>query len=124
MFSALFGSSLAALAQPATLLLILLTFGVTLSWSRVSAYFETKAAVQPWEHAVATRDAASKEKDAFIVDVAKQRETDNAEIENLRQQIAEMQAQISLATDEPCRWGVHERQLLNAAGQSGKGTRK
>ena len=124
MFSALFGSSLSALAQPAVLFLVVAVFGVTQCWSSVSAWFETKAAVAPWEHAVAARDAASKEKDAFIAAASTQREADNATIADLRKQLAEAQASLSLTSDEPCRWSVPERQLLNAAGTARKGAGK
>lgn len=113
MFSAIFGNLFSALANPAVLLLLVGTFGVTQVWSRVSGYFETKAVATSFQQAIAERDQAAVIKESIQQAAIRQRVIDNETINKLREDLLNAQAQLSLSTDTSCRWTVPERSLLN-----------
>ena len=120
MFAAIFGNLFSALTNPSVLILLIGTFGVTQIWSRVSGFFETKAAVATYQEAVASRDQAAVIKDGIQQAAIKQRGIDDAKIKQLTEALTGAQAQLSLKTDVACQWTVPERQLLNGASSISK----
>jgi hypothetical protein len=120
MLSAIFGNLFSAITNPSVLLLLIGVFGATQIWSRVSGFFETKAVAQTFEQSIAERDRAASIKDSIQQAAIKQREIDNATIQQLREDLLNAQAQLSLTTDTPCRWTVPELGVLNNPGSARK----